>query len=273
MQVRFEASDLPGLGFESSDYLRYGMPLPTSQLSNAPTSSSTALSTVRTSPSGLSQGAKVAIGIVIPVVVIAFILGVFLYFRRQGLKRCAVNQYQMSPIGSKAYEKPEADSQEIAPSWPGYVERDRGHDLNYSTMLRAQTDANGMSRASIRYEADSIPMAKRKSSSGTRRTSSLLQKVLPRTPYSPRSPAQPIGVPAAPDPGESSVYPEAAVPMSQHKEDLIRNTSDNPETEHQSLVLQEELVRIEEEQAQVRLQLLERRRQEIQAEIIKQQKS
>jgi hypothetical protein len=34
--------------------------------------------------SGLSSGAKIAVGVTIPVVVIAVVLGIFLFFRRRG---------------------------------------------------------------------------------------------------------------------------------------------------------------------------------------------
>lgn len=95
MQIRFRDSDISALNLKGSELTALGLGAVTRTTSSATdftsvttaTSSSTSASTSSMVPTGgLSTGARVAIGVVIPTVLISLCVGIYLYFRRRRIR-------------------------------------------------------------------------------------------------------------------------------------------------------------------------------------------
>lgn len=91
IQIRFDTSETASLGIT---------PVPTA------TSTANAANTSNISSSGLSQATKIAIGVAIPVIFLAFIAGIFLGFRVRGLRHLRHRKRHAHEI----HGKPELDN-------------------------------------------------------------------------------------------------------------------------------------------------------------------
>lgn len=113
IQIRFRDSDISALNLKEPELSALGIDVTTIATSTVirPTSGSLITSSLTPAPttpiattSGLSQGAKVAIAVVIPTVLISLCVGVFFHFRRRK-KKSMVGQ-NLQP-GLKSPEFPE----------------------------------------------------------------------------------------------------------------------------------------------------------------------
>lgn len=84
IQIRFDTSETASLGITSG---------PTA--TNTATNTANTANTSNISSSGLSQATKIAIGVAIPVIFLAFIAGIFLGFRGRGLRHV---RHQKPPV-------------------------------------------------------------------------------------------------------------------------------------------------------------------------------
>jgi len=147
IQIRFRNSDISALNLKEPDLSALGisvMTTATSTVNNLTSGSSitTGLTSTPTLPvtttKGLSQGARVAIGVVIPTFLTSLCFGLFLYFRRRKMKERS-NQNLQPKFGSVEVDgtgRHEADGRIIQPFMQPY-------ELDSAQLAEADPDPDG----------------------------------------------------------------------------------------------------------------------------------
>ncbi|KAH9220699.1 hypothetical protein DL95DRAFT_455974 [Leptodontidium sp. 2 PMI_412] len=233
----------------------------------------TGKATFNAKPTGLSSGAKIGLGVAIPLVALAIILGAFLFFRRRR-RRASAEIQETHDGGLPEHISAIPKAEKLPPQYPGYFSELGGsirvpvHKMDQSHTPAIGSDLHKLNNdpASQRYEMNS---------DGTRATGYPTQRHFPPPPLADDNPetsarGDPISTSFPPPWEDTHGYPShsSSVPIESESAPQMSN---NPVHNSPNIVEDTELRELEREMAQIRdkkerlqqLQALESREEEL----------